>query len=571
MPLFRRRRSFTSHPRLRARPFLSQPFFKRRWIQRRWSPLTRRVLVVNLLPLVLLVAALFYLDYYRDGLIATELQALTTQGKIFAGALGEGAVTENSEGEQALRPRQARALLRRLVGPTTLKVWLFTPNGTLMIDTERLDEAEAGRITKKPLPDLPKKAGNSEKPHPDWLMQIRHRLSRLLSQNRSFPPYSENVHPTFEDFPESKNALEAIEGHAIRIRDDGQLVLTVAVPVQRYRQVVGVLVVNGSGEQIAKALQDIRQDLLRLLGGSLAISVLLSFYLAGTLASPIRRLAITAERVRHGLRHPVMGNLSKRRDEIGDLARVFQAMTAALWQRIAAMEHFAADVSHELKNPLNSIRSAFETLQKIQDPAKRQRLSDIIMEDVQRLDRLISDIADSSRLDAELQRRGFEPVDLALLLHQLAELHAASYPDGPWLNLHIQTSEPCLVEGLESRLLQVLRNLLGNAVSFSPPNGTIDLQLSLQEGAGGSGQQWRLEISDQGPGIPPTKLQDIFNRFYTERPSGEKFGQHSGLGLSISRQIVEAFGGKIHAENRQTTPNGPITGSRFVVELAKLG
>jgi two-component system sensor histidine kinase ChvG len=266
-----------------------------------------------------------------------------------------------------------------------------------------------------------------------------------------------------------------------------------------------------------------------------------------------------------------MGNLSKRRDEIGDLARVFQAMTAALWQRIAAMEHFAADVSHELKNPLNSIRSAFETLQKIQDPAKRQRLSDIIMEDVQRLDRLISDIADSSRLDAELQRRGFEPVDLALLLHQLAELHAASYPDGPWLNLHIQTSEPCLVEGLESRLLQVLRNLLGNAVSFSPPNGTIDLQLSLQEGAGGSGQQWRLEISDQGPGIPPTKLQDIFNRFYTERPSGEKFGQHSGLGLSISRQIVEAFGGKIHAENRQTTPEGPITGSRFVVELAKLG
>ena len=156
MPLFRRRRSFTSHPRLRARPFLSQPFFKRRWIQRRWSPLTRRVLVVNLLPLVLLVAALFYLDYYRDGLIATELQALTTQGKIFAGALGEGAVTENSEGEQALRPRQAKALLRRLVGPTTLKVWLFTPNGTLMIDTERLDEAEAGRITKKPLPDLPK-------------------------------------------------------------------------------------------------------------------------------------------------------------------------------------------------------------------------------------------------------------------------------------------------------------------------------------------------------------------------------------------------------------------------------
>jgi two-component system sensor histidine kinase ChvG len=343
-------------------------------------------------------------------------------------------------------------------------------------------------------------------------------------------------------------------------------VLSVAVPVQRYHQVVGTLVLIAGGEQIDRALHDIRKDLLRLLGGSLAISVLLSFYLAGTLTQPIRRLALTAERVRHGQRQTMMGGLLKRGDEIGDLARVFEAMTSALWQRITAMERFAADVSHELKNPLNSIRSAFETLQKIQDPAKRRRLADIIMEDVKRLDRLISDIADSSRLDAELQRRAFEPVEILPLLEQLSERHSASYPNGPFLVLKIEAEEPCIIEGIEGRLLQVLHNLLGNAMSFSPPEGTITITLiDLPDS-----NRLQLAISDEGPGIPPANLEDIFNRFYTERPASEKFGRHSGLGLSISRQIVEAFGGRIYAENRHATDDAAVIGGRFVIELEKI-
>jgi two-component system sensor histidine kinase ChvG len=580
------------------------PIRTKRWFKRRWSPLTRRVLAINLLPLLLLVAALFYLDYYQDGLIDTELQALTTQGRVFAGALGEGAVVENSEGEQSLRERQAKALLRRLVSPTTLRVMLFRPDGQMMIDTELLDEAAMGRIIRMPLPKIkpprPLKnqakmpasnpaadpsakssAKSSSEPSSDpaatpdsesapteasLLSDIQEWMHRLFRGGQDFDSYIEHSQPKLQDFNEAAQSMQGEFGRAVRVRDDGELVLSVAVPVQRYHQVVGTLVLIAGGEQIDRALHDIRKDLLRLLGGSLAISVLLSFYLAGTLTQPIRRLALTAERVRHGQRQTMMGGLLKRGDEIGDLARVFEAMTSALWQRITAMERFAADVSHELKNPLNSIRSAFETLQKIQDPTKRRRLADIIMEDVKRLDRLISDIADSSRLDAELQRRAFEPVEILPLLEQLSERHSASYPNGPFLVLKIEAEEPCIIEGIEGRLLQVLHNLLGNAVSFSPPEGTITITLiDLPDS-----NRIQLAISDEGPGIPPANLEDIFNRFYTERPASEKFGRHSGLGLSISRQIVEAFGGRIYAENRHATDDASVIGGRFVIELEKI-
>ncbi|MFN9253697.1 MAG: stimulus-sensing domain-containing protein [Holosporaceae bacterium] len=576
------------------------PIRTKRWFKRRWSPLTRRVLAINLLPLLLLLAALFYLDYYQDGLIDTELQALTTQGRVFAGALGEGAVVENSEGEQSLRERQAKALLRRLVSPTTLRVMLFRPDGQMMIDTELLDEAAMGRIIRMPLPKIkpPRPLKNqakmpasnpaadpssksssepsadlatppdSESAHAEasLLSDIQERLHRLFRGGQDFDSYIEHSQPRLEDFAEAAQSMQGEFGRAVRVRDNGELVLSVAVPVQRYHQVVGTLVLIAGGEQIDRALHDIRKDLLLLLGGSLAISVLLSFYLAGTLTQPIRRLALTAERVRHGQRQTMMGGLLKRGDEIGDLARVFEAMTSALWQRITAMERFAADVSHELKNPLNSIRSAFETLQKIQDPAKRRRLTDIIMEDVKRLDRLISDIADSSRLDAELQRRAFEPVEILPLLEQLSERHSASYPNGPFLVLKIEAEEPCIIEGIEGRLLQVLHNLLGNAMSFSPPEGTITITLiDLPDS-----NRLQLAISDEGPGIPPANLEDIFNRFYTERPASEKFGRHSGLGLSISRQIVEAFGGRIYAENRHATDDAAVIGSRFVIELEKI-
>ncbi|MEO0035922.1 MAG: hypothetical protein RLZZ501_1945, partial [Pseudomonadota bacterium] len=290
---------------------------------------------------------------------------------------------------------------------------------------------------------------------------------------------------------------------------------------------------------------------------SLALTVGLSLYLAGTIARPVRRLALAAERVRHGQgRAALIPDLSRRGDEIGELSVALKEMTEALWRRMDAIEAFAADVAHEIKNPLTSLRSAVETAARIEDPDRRRRLMAIIQDDVGRLDRLISDISDASRIDAEMSRAEAGAVAVAAMLDTLFEVYRVTRAEsGPTFTLDRPANDPLTVWGIESRLVQVLRNLITNAMSFSPPGGVI--RLVACRGGG-----WvRVTIEDQGPGIPPNKLDAIFDRFYSERPEGEKFGTHSGLGLSISRQIVEAHGGRIRAENRAEG------GARFIVEL----
>ncbi|HQU01537.1 MAG TPA: HAMP domain-containing sensor histidine kinase, partial [Acetobacteraceae bacterium] len=250
-----------------------------------------------------------------------------------------------------------------------------------------------------------------------------------------------------------------------------------------------------------------------------------------------------------------------RQDEIGTLARALDGSARDLWARMDAIERFAADVAHEIKNPLSSIRSAIETLRRMDDPLRGQRLLEIITEDVARLDRLITDISDASRLDSELSRTSMEIVDLAPILSTLKEMNEATRKEtGAHLVLDIAPSLP--VRGAEGRLVQVLRNLIGNAVSFSPPSGNIWLR------GRETGGMVELAVEDEGPGIPDNKLDHIFDRFYSERPEGEQFGSHSGLGLSISRQIIEAHQGRISAENRRNS-SGAITGARFVIRLPR--
>jgi two-component system sensor histidine kinase ChvG len=280
----------------------------------------------------------------------------------------------------------------------------------------------------------------------------------------------------------------------------------------------------------------------------------------------VRRLAAAAERVRRGHgRQIAIPDFSKRGDEIGELSIAFRDMTQALWQRMDAIERFAADVAHEIKNPLTSLRSAVETAVRIEDPVKQRRLLNIVLEDVERLDRLISDISDASRLDAELSRVEHVPIALDQMLATLVELHEAAAAEGA-VRLALNAPEAIaraggfVVPGVEDRLVQVFRNLIVNAVSFSPPGGTI--ALGLQRGA----DAVIVTVDDMGPGIPEAKLVAIFDRFYSERPAGEKFGTHSGLGLSISKQIVEAHLGAIRAENRRGE-DGRILGARFVVRL----
>ncbi|HTZ80737.1 MAG TPA: stimulus-sensing domain-containing protein [Stellaceae bacterium] len=529
-------------------------------LRRRLSPLTRRILAVNVLALGLLGLALLYLGEYRNSLIATELEALKTQGEISAAALSEGAVFEVPNEPELLIPDLGRQMIRRLVEPTRGRARLFDANGTLIADTRWLG-GPGGPVQVEELP--PPASGDSFTRNVDRIFAW---IRSWLPASTDYPPDVEYVAPTAQDFPEVESALKGEPAHAVRRdRINGELVLSVAVPVQRYRQVLGAVMFSSNSRGIEQAVRLVRLEILKMFLLALSVTVLLSLYLASTIARPIRRLAIAAERVRRGHgRQMAIPDFTQRGDEIGELSGALREMTDALWRRMDAIEHFAADVAHEIKNPLTSLKSAVETAVRMTDPAKQRRLLDVIVEDVARLDRLISDISDASRLDAELSRIEVEPVSLADMLLALADVYAASEKEGapkPVLVLPPGVARSKLVvPGIESRLGQVFRNLIDNAVSFSPPGGTIQIT------AEPAGDHVNVIVEDEGPGIPEGKLQAIFDRFYTERPVGEKFGTHSGLGLSISKQIVDAHRGTIRAENRRDR-EGRVIGARFIVCL----
>ncbi|MGH6947159.1 MAG: stimulus-sensing domain-containing protein, partial [Kiloniellales bacterium] len=437
-----------------------------------------------------------------------------------------------------------------------LRARVFDRTGAMLADSNLLS-GPGGTVEVRELP-----APSGERNLGERLERVPESLLEWLPGQGELPLYREPRQPTARDYPEVEKALQG--NAAGRARSDlrGRLVLSAAVPVQRYRQVLGALMLSKDGAEIAAAVADRRHDVLVVFAIGFAVTVLLSLYLAGTIARPVRRLAEAAEAVRYGKGRRIrIPDLTKRADEIGDLSGALIEMTEALWQRLDAIEGFAADVAHEIKNPLTSLRSAVETASRIQDPEQQKKLMSIILDDVARLDRLISDISDASRLDAELSRAQTQPVDVAHLVHTLADVNTATGAFGkPRLAIDLPAHQDLYVAGIEDRLGQVLRNLLSNAATFSPPSGRIELAARRE------GPSVVITVSDQGPGIPEGKENAIFERFYSERPKDEKFGTHSGLGLSISRQIVEAHGGTLHAENLRK-PDGRVAGARFVIRL----
>ena len=537
--------------------------FRQRWV----SPLLRRILLVNALPLALLVAALLYLDQYQNGLLEAQVAALREQAKVYAGAIGESAVHAADPDSPRLIPEAARPLLRRLTDPTPdARAKIYAPDGTIVADSQ-IREGNGLPQAKPPQTPIVRGAVLSRVavvydfvmslvPHrgrltwvdvtpgargPDWQPDVKEEL-RLQSagNSREMPPY-------------------------IRRTVDNRLWVTVAEPVEREKRTVGIVLLTREAREVEDSLMSVRLSIIALFGLALALTVLLSWYLSLTIARPILRLADAASEMREGKGRTgsVSSSLLARRDEVGQLANAVADSTSALWARMDATEQFAADVAHELKNPLSSIRSAIETLMRIEDPARRKQLLTIIGQDVMRLDRLISDVSDASRLDAEMSRVTAMPLDVVAILRMLKELDDATRdPDNdPGLDV---TAPPAGVSVLavEDRLVQVLRNLIGNAHSFSPPRGRIKVIVRDLD------PRVEISVEDQGPGIPEANLEHIFDRFYSERPHGEKFGQHSGLGLSISRQIVEALHGQISAENiRDST--GKVLGARFIVRLPK--
>ena len=524
--------------------------------RRALSPITRRILAVNLLALGILFAGLLYVDEYRRGLIDAELAALRTQADLFAAALGEGATAPEGPGEGGLIAPVAQQMDRRVAQATRIRARLFSGDGELLADSRLLIGAGAMvQIEELPPPQ------DAAQPAKD-LLAIYDRIVKRISSAGALPVYGENPIQKAADYPEVLGALSGIVADGVRSLPRGGLILSVAVPVQRYKQVLGALLLTRGSHDIDAAVFQVRLNILKVFAVALAITVLLSLYLAGTIARPILRLAKAAQLVRKDRqRKHTIPDFADRGDEIGDLALAFREMTDALWLRMDAIESFAADVSHEIKNPLGSLRSAVETAVRINDPDQRQKLMTIILEDVQRLDRLITDISDASRLDAELSRGQFVPVDIGSMLGTLVDVQRTSTTDRHLrLALNLTGKRKLIVNGLEGRLVQVFLNLIANAMSFSPPRGTITINAKRQNST------VVAEVLDDGPGIPEDKAKEIFLRFYSERPHGEKFGTHSGLGLSISKQIVEAHGGTIVAENRQDGEGRPI-GARFVVRL----
>ena len=371
--------------------------------------------------------------------------------------------------------------------------------------------------------------------------------------------------PSVRDFPEAASALRGFNASAVRTATDSRLLVSAAVPVQRYKQVLGALLLTRDNRAIAASLREVRYDMLTIAVAALGITVLLSLYLAGTITQPIVRLARAADEVRLAREsRPEIPDLGKRGDEIGDLNDALRSMTDALWQRLGAIESFAADVAHELKNPLTSLRSAIEVAARPDlEPERRARLMAIVVDDISRLNRLISDISDASRLDAELMRGEVKPVDLRKLLSDLVHHHAtqAAQKADVEIEFRLAAHPPCNAHGHDGRYGQVFRNVLDNSLSFSPPHSKIVVELSREPRNG----PFVVTIDDQGPGIPEDNLESIFQRFYSERPT-EHFGQHSGLGLSICRQIMETYGGSISASNRRA-PDGRVLGARFTVRL----
>jgi two-component system sensor histidine kinase ChvG len=544
-----------------------------------FSSLTRRIVSLNIAGLLALVASILYLSQFRAGLIDARAQSLLVQGEIIAGAIAASATVqtntitidpdrlldlkagetikgpdEDSALDFPINPERVAPVLHTLISPTKTRARIYDPNGGLLLDSRNLEN-----VMRFPLPP-PSSPGLVERA----LITVRTWINR-----GDLPLYTELGPENGMGYVEVADALKGQKKSVVRVNSRGEVIVSVAVPVLRSRTIHGALMLSTQGDDIDQMVTAERLAILKVGGVASVVMIVLSLLLASTIAGPVRRLADSAERVRRRIKMRVeIPDFTRRRDEIGHLSGALRDMTGALYNRIEAIEMFAADVAHELKNPLTSLRSAVETLPLARSDHSRARLLAVIEHDVKRLDRLISDISDASRLDAELQRQDMAPVDLRRLLTTLTSV-ANETKLGHDVGVECRfegrgATDTFSVPGHDSRLGQVISNLLSNAQSFSEPGGKVRIVCRRLR------SQIEIVVDDDGPGIRPDALERVFERFYTDRPH-QGFGQNSGLGLSISKQIIEAHGGRIWAENRP----GPVgedgeptvAGARFVVRL----
>jgi two-component system sensor histidine kinase ChvG len=501
------------------------------------SRLGRLIITLNLLALIILVGGALVLNELRRGLVNARIESLTLQGQVIANVIDQTATV--GEPEPSLEADTAANVLQTLFIPRTQRVRLFDSEGHVLADSYVV----ADRVEATALPPA-RKPGET-----DFNLDLGFRKP-THTQDAARQALADEV----------GQALRGVNSTGMRVADNGKRVVSVSIPIMHVRAVLGVLTLEaGDVDEIIAAE---RAALIPFALVAMGVTLLSSIMLTQLIARPIMRLASAADRVRLSRARAIdLPDLADRRDEIGDLTRSLTGMTQALSDRIDAIERFAADVAHEIRNPLTSIRSATETLELVSDEAPRERLMKILKQDVGRLDRLITDISNASRLDAELSRESPRLLDLEKVLADIAAFYEATTREGD-AHVHFRPSaphEPLRVQGREGPLGQVFRNLIDNARSFSQPGGEVRVSLSRQ------GREIVAVVDDDGPGMPDDNLETVFERFYTARPKGAAFGGNSGLGLSIARQIIEAHNGRIWAENRER--DGAVVGARFSVAL----
>lgn len=555
------------------------------------SRLTVTIVLANLIGLVILLLGSFGLTQYRDGLIQAKLEGVRAQAQIIADILAQVAIDETScqpvEEDEVARVGELNAIcaLALDAGDVTEvfnRVWdsfegrvrIF--NAPQSFENPPVRDASAlliedvvlrrDRIVMEPLAPIDEDGteGFVRRTSND----IKRRIVDVASGGFRKEAARRTVEAEINEALASSPFADERGSASVRLNENGELVASVSVPIRKVQAIYGVVTAEIGG--IDALVAETRRSILPFFGLAATAAILSSLLLTAAIAQPIRQLALAADKVREGL--AVAGraripDLTHRRDEIGELSGSMRAMTQAIYARIDAIESFAADVAHELKNPLTSIRSATETLEIAQKLDAREKLMGVIKKDVARMDRLITDISNASRLDAELARETREAIDIRKLLADIVELYSmTSKPESARVDFD-PSGAPVYLFGNPSALGQVFRNLIDNARSFSPPNGEVRVRLAPPVGRE---ESIRIIVDDDGPGIPPDALEKIFKRFYTKRPVGAAFGNNSGLGLAICRQIIHSHGGDIHAENRYEAPDDAESrrlGARFIVEL----
>jgi len=562
-------------------------WFKRQPIVRFISAsLLRRILVSNLIGFVILVGGILYLGWVNTWLIDAKVDALKTQGEIIADAIAANATVVRErivldpnklpdtpggvpprqypdDGlaafELSIHPEEVTPILRKLIKPTDTRARIYALDGTLIVDSARTLASLTARLRAEAM-----KGPEPRKPQNFWTRFTRYFFKEPL------PVYREIDAGNGTAYPEVRDALRGTERSMLLLNKKGEQIVSMAVPIRRFKNVQGVLLLSTRPGQIDKILREERVVILTLAAMALFALVVTSLLLTRTVAGPMKRLSAAAEQASRDIgARARLPELADRSDEVGQMAGAFQAMTQALYRRIEASERFAADVAHELKNPLTAARSTAESLSFAKTEAERDHLVLQIKDELKRLNRLITDVSNASRLDAELARKEMRSIDVTTMLRNVVGIFRDILGDDNRRVVLSVDREPFegafTVIGDEGRLGQVLTNLIDNAVSFSPEGGTVAVRARARP-------RWvEILVEDEGPGIPEDRLAIIFDRFYSDRPDTDASrGKNSGLGLSISREIVRAHGGEIVAENRYedgAAPGAKPVGARFIVRL----